>query len=108
MTPDDERIAQIEEELDGARRDLQETLTAVEAKVGEQVERAEDAFNPQKLLRDNLLGATCVAGVLGFVAGSGKYRKVAGAAMLVALGYAIWTGLASQGSDSDGGESANP
>jgi hypothetical protein len=107
MTPEDERIAQIEEELDGARRDLQETLTAVEAKVEQQVGRAEDAFNPEKLLRDNVVGAACVAGVLGFAAGSSRFRKVVGPAILVALGYAIWNGLANHGSDSDGGESAS-
>jgi hypothetical protein len=107
MTPDEERITRIEEELDGARRDLHETLSTVEAKVEQQVERAEDAFNPQKLLRENLVGAACVAGVLGFVVGSSKYRKVAGPALLVALGYAIWSGLANPRSDGDGGESAS-
>ena len=103
MTPEqEEHIAQIEEELDGARRDLQETLSVVEAKMGQQVERAENAFNPQKLLRDNLVGAACIAGVLGYLVGSGKYRKVAGPAILVGLGYAIWSGLAHQPSDVDG------
>jgi hypothetical protein len=103
MTPEqEEHIAQIEEELDGARRDLQETLSVVEAKMGQQVERAENAFNPQKLLRDNLVGAACIAGVLGYLVGSGKYRKVAGPAILVGLGYAIWSGLANQPSDVDG------
>ena len=37
MTPDEEHIARIEEELDGARRDLHETLSTVEAKVEQQV-----------------------------------------------------------------------
>jgi hypothetical protein len=102
MTPEEEHIAQIEEELDGARRDLQETLSTVEAKVEQQVERAEDAFSPQKLLRDNLVGAACVAGLLGYIVGSSKYRKVAGPAILVGLGYVIWSGLANPQSDRDG------
>ncbi len=107
MTPEQENIAQIEEELDGARRDLQQTLSAVEAKVEQQVERAEDAFSPKKMLSDNIVGAACIAGVLGYAIGSGKYRKVAGPAILVALGYAIWSGLANQRSNDDAGESNN-
>jgi len=107
MTPEEEQIARIEEELDGARRDLQETLSVVEAKMEREVERAEVVFSPQKLLSDNLVGASCVAGVLGFLAGSSKYRKVAAAGIVVALGYTIWNGLANQRSDGDGGESVN-
>jgi hypothetical protein len=106
MTPEQENIAQIEEELDGARRDLQETLSTVEAKMEQQVERAEDVFNPRKLLLDNLVGASCVAGVLGYVVGSSKYRKVVGPAILVAIGYVIWSEL-NQWSEGDGGESTN-
>jgi hypothetical protein len=107
MTPEQEQIAQIEEELDGARRDLQQTLSAVEAKVEQEVERAEDVFSPHKLLRDNLVGASCVAGVLGFMVGSSKFRKVAGPAIMVALGYVIWSEIINQRSDDDGGESAS-
>jgi hypothetical protein len=103
--PEDEKIAEIEEELDGARRDLQETLSTVEAKVEQQVERAEGVLQPQRFLRENIIGAACVAGVLGFAVGSSKYRKVAGPALLVALGYAIWN--ATQRSDGDGGEPVN-
>jgi len=102
MRPEQENIGKIEEELDVARRDLQETLSAVEAKVEQQVERAEDAFSPQKLLRENLVGAACVAGLLGYMVGSSKYRKVAGPAILVGLGYAVWSGILNQQSDSDG------
>jgi hypothetical protein len=107
MTPEQEEIAKIEEELDGARRDLQQTLSTVEAKVEEQVERAEDVFSPQKVLRDNLIGASCVAGVLGFMVGSSKFRKVAGPALMVALGYVIWNELAHSRSEDDGGESVS-
>lgn len=107
MTPEEEQIARIEAELDGARRDLQETLSAVEAKVEQEVERAEVVFSPQKLLRDNLVGASCIAGLLGFLAGSSKYRRVTGAGIVIALGYTIWNELANQRSDGDGGESAN-
>ena len=103
--PEDEKIAQIEQELDGARRDLKETLSAVEAKVEE---GAEAVFNPQKLLRENLVGASCIAGLLGFVAGSGKYRKVAAAGIVLALGYAVWNEFANLRSDDHhGGEPAS-
>src|SRR5271166_1359761 len=107
MTLEQEQIAQIEEELDGARRDLQETLSTVEAKMEQQVERAEVAFSPRKLLRENLVGASCVAGLVGFLVGSSKYRKFAGPAILVAFGYGVWSELANQRSDDDGGESVN-
>jgi hypothetical protein len=107
MTAEEQHIARIEDELDDARRDLHQTLSTVEAKVEQEVERAEDAFSPHNLLLDNLIGASCVAGVLGFAFGSSKYRKVAGPAILVALGYTIWRGLAHQGSDGDGGERVN-
>jgi hypothetical protein len=107
MTPEQEQMAQIEGELDDARHDLQETLSAVEAKMEQQVERAEDAFSPHKLLRDNLVGVACAAGLLGFIAGSSKYRKVAGAAVMVALGYKLYSGLARERSGKNGGESAS-
>jgi hypothetical protein len=54
------------------------------------------------LLRDNLVGAACVAGLLGYIVGSSKYRKVAGPAILVGLGYVIWNGLANPQGDRDG------
>jgi hypothetical protein len=103
MTAEEEQIAQIEEELDGARRDLKETISTVEAKVSE----AEAVLNPRNLLRENLVGASCAAGLLGFVAGSGKYRKVAAAAIVFALGYAVWNEVAYLRSNNHGGEPDN-
>jgi hypothetical protein len=108
MTPEQEQVARIEEELDGARRDLHETLSTVEAKVEQQVERAEDAFQPQKMLRDkllvdNLVGTSLAAGLFGFMVGSSRYRKVLGPVVMVALGYAIWSGFIKEGGDDDGG-----
>jgi len=105
VTPEEQQNARVEEELDDARRDLRETLSAVEAKVEHEVERAEVAFSPQRLLRDNIVGASCVAGLLGFLVGASKYRKVVGPAIVVALGYTIWSGLVNQRSYSDDGES---
>ncbi len=107
MTLDEQQNAKVEEELDDARRDLRETLSAVEAKVEQEVERAEDAFSPQRLLRDNLIGAACVAGFVGFLIGSSRYRKVVGPAIVFALGYSIWSGFANRRSDGDGGKSVD-
>jgi hypothetical protein len=112
MTPEEEQIARLEEEIDGARRDLHETLSAVEAKVEQQVERAEDAFQPQKMLRDkllvdNIVGTSIAAGLFGFMVGSSRYRKVVGPVVMIALGCAIWSGYVNQGSEDDGGASAD-
>jgi len=112
MKPEEGEIARLEEELDGARRDLHETLSAVEAKVEQQVERAEDALDPQKMVRDkllvdNIVGTSLAAGLFGFMVGSSKYRKVLGPVVMIALGYAIWSGYVNQGSDDDGGASAS-
>jgi hypothetical protein len=111
MTPEEEQISKIEEELDGARRDLHETLSAVNAKMGREVERVEGNFslNPTEVLRNNLIGAACVAGLLGFVVGSSKYRKLAGPMMLAAVGYGVWTGLTNERKDKgdDGGQSSS-
>ncbi|HLI80652.1 MAG TPA: hypothetical protein VKV03_11760 [Candidatus Binataceae bacterium] len=104
MTVEEEQIAQIEEELDGARRDLKETISTVEAKVSE---GAEAVFNPRNLLSDNIVGASCIAGLVGFVAGSGKYRKVAAAAIVFALGYAVWNEIAYLRSNNHGREPDN-
>ena len=104
MAADEQQIAQIEEELNGAKRDLKQTLSTVEAKVSEE---AETVLSPRQMIRDNLVGASCLAGLLGFVAGSGKYRRVAAATIVIAVGYAVWNEFASMRSDHHGGESTN-
>jgi len=110
MTPEEENIARIEEELDGARRDLHDTLSAVEAKVEHQVERAETALRPSRILDDNLTGAMMVVGLVGFMLGTSKYRKVAAPLAFATLGYALWSGYViqrdEQGSHDDGRASA--
>lgn len=107
MTPEEE-ISKIETELEDARRDLQETLSAVNAKIESEVERVEDTlnetFNPDELVRNNIIGAACIAGVLGFLVGSSKYRAAVVPVVLGALGYTIWSGLSKEGSDEDGRE----
>lgn len=103
MTPEED-ITKIESDLEDARRDLQETLTAVNAKIESEVERVEDTFNPEEVLRNNIVGAACVAGVAGFLVGSSKYRRAVMPIVLGALGYAIWKGLSKEGSYENGRE----
>ena len=105
MPDDEQQIAQIEEELDGAKRDLKATLSTVEAKVSE---GAEVVLSPRKLLQDNLVGASCIAGLLGFLAGSGKYRKIAAATIVVTVGYAVWNEFATRSDNHHGGEPVSP
>jgi hypothetical protein len=94
LKPEEEKTFTIEQELESSHRDLQETISVVKAKMGEEVERAEEVFSPGKLLRDNLIGASCIAGLLGYLVGSSKYRKVVGPAGLAVVGYTIWSKLA--------------
>jgi hypothetical protein len=84
-----ERISEKEDELDEARRDLQDTMTEVD----EKLERTELALRPDQLIRTYPVGASCLAGALGFLVGS-KANPVLGRGMMFALlGYAIWRGL---------------
>jgi hypothetical protein len=87
------RPPKIEQELETAHQNLHETMSVAEAKMGQELERAEDTFNPRKMLRNNLVGAACVAGVLGYLLGASKYRRVVGPALLVTAGYGIWNWL---------------
>jgi ElaB/YqjD/DUF883 family membrane-anchored ribosome-binding protein len=89
----EERISKKEDELDDARRELQDTMTEVDEKLG----RTELALHPQQLIRTYPTGAACLAGAVGFVVGS-KANPVLGRGMLLALlGYAIWRGLSADG-----------
>ena len=96
----EERISKKEDELDDARRDLQATMTEVDEKLG----RTELAFHPDHLVRTYPVGASCIAGALGFLVGS-KANPVLGRGMMLALlGYAMWRGLSDGGSGKDAGE----
>lgn len=101
MTAQEEQISRIENELNGARRDLRDTMTAVNAKV----EHAEDEIRPDRLIEKYPVGASCLAGAVGFLVGSNTNNRIAGPAMVLALlGYAIWRGLAKDWSREDDGE----
>jgi len=101
MTSEQEELAKIEEELDGARRDLHETLSAVNAKMEREVERVEETFSPEEMLRSNIVGASSIAALAGFLIGSSKYKGIVGPVVLAAVGYGIWSGLAQAENDQD-------
>jgi hypothetical protein len=103
MTFEQEELAKIEEELDGARRDLHETLSAVNAKMEREVERVEETFSPEEMLRNNIVGASCIAALAGFLIGSSKYKGIVGPVVLAAVGYGIWSGLTEIQSDEEDG-----
>jgi hypothetical protein len=89
MTAQEEQISRIEKELNGARRDLRETISAVNAKV----EHAEEELRPDRLVERYPVGASCLAGALGFFVGSNAKNRIVGPLMILALlGYAISKG----------------
>ena len=98
----EERISEQEDQLDEARRDLQATMTEVD----EKLERTGVAFHPDQLVRTYPVTAACLAGAVGFLAGS-KANPVLGRGMILALvGYALWRGLSQDGDGEHAGESA--
>jgi hypothetical protein len=89
MTAQEEQISRIEKELNGARRDLRDTISAVNAKV----EHAEEELRPDRLVERYPVGASCLAGALGFLVGSNAKNRLVGPVMILALlGYAISKG----------------
>src|SRR5277367_4135583 len=86
MTAQEEQISRIEDELNGARRDLLDTISVVNAKV----EQVEEELRPDRLVERYAVGASCVAGALGFLVGSKAKSRIVGPLMFLALvGYAI-------------------
>jgi hypothetical protein len=97
------RISKKEGELDDARRGLQETMTEVDEKLG----RTGLAFQPDHLIRTYPVGASCLAGALGFLVGS-KANPVLGRGMMLALlGYAMWRALSEDRNGEDAGQTTS-
>ncbi len=95
-----ERISEKEDQLDEARRGLQDTMTEVD----EKLERTGLAIQPDQLVRTYPVTATCLAGAIGFLVGS-KANPVLGRGMMLALlGYALWRGWSDDGDGEDAGE----
>lgn len=82
----EEEISAIQTERDGARQDLRDTLSEVNAKV----ERAEDEMRPDHVIESHPVGASLIAGGLGFLFGSIVNGRGAGPIVVAALlGFAI-------------------
>ena len=82
----DEQLSAIQTERDDARQDLRDTLTEVNDKVG----RAEDEMRPDRVIENHAVGASLIAGALGFLFGSIVNSRGAGPVVIAALlGVAI-------------------
>jgi ElaB/YqjD/DUF883 family membrane-anchored ribosome-binding protein len=95
----EEEISKVKVELDQAQHALQDTLTEASAKA----EYQEGALRPDRLIKTYPIGASCLAGALGFVIGSRARSSVLGPAVIAALlGYAIYRSSSKQRSSVDG------
>jgi hypothetical protein len=100
----EEEISKNREELNEARQDLRDTMTEVSAKA----EHLEGNLRLDRLIENSPIGASCVAGALGFVIGSRAHPSAVGPAMIFALlGYAISRSFSKHGSKHDGRETAS-
>lgn len=81
-----EQISAIQTERDDARQDLRDTL----ADVNEKVEQAENEMRPDHVIESHPIGASLIAGALGFLFGSIVNSRGAGPIVIAALlGVAI-------------------
>jgi hypothetical protein len=88
----EEQISAIQTERDDARQDLRDTLTDVNEKVG----RVEDEMRPDRVIESHPVGASLIAGAMGFLFGSIVNSRGAGPVVIAALlGFA----LSKRGSD---------
>jgi hypothetical protein len=100
----EEEISQNREALNEARQDLRDTMTEVRAKA----QHLEVNLRLDRLIENSPIGASCVAGALGFVIGSRAHPSAVGPAMIFALlGYAISRSFSKHGSRDDGRETAS-
>jgi ElaB/YqjD/DUF883 family membrane-anchored ribosome-binding protein len=76
-----EEIPKVGEELEEARRDLQETLSEVNHKV----RLTEEQFKPDHFIRHWPLGVPCIAAALGFFLGVKVERPALGPILAGAL-----------------------
>jgi ElaB/YqjD/DUF883 family membrane-anchored ribosome-binding protein len=82
----EEQISAIQTERDDARQNLRDTLSQVNDKVG----RTEDEMRPDHVIESHPVGASLIAGALGFLFGSVVNGRGAGPIVIAALlGVAI-------------------
>jgi hypothetical protein len=81
-----EQISAIQTERDDARQNLRDTLT----EVNDKVERTEDEMRPDHVIESHPVGASLIAGALGFLFGSIVTSRGAGPIVIATLlGVAI-------------------
>jgi len=99
-----EQISKNQDERDGARQDLRDTLTEVNAKV----ERAGGDLRPDHLIESHPVAASLVAGALGFLNGSTLDSRGTGPIMIAAvLGFALSIRSSRDTSEPDGRETSS-
>jgi ElaB/YqjD/DUF883 family membrane-anchored ribosome-binding protein len=77
----DEQISALQFERDDALQNLRETL----AEVNEKVERTEDEMRPDHVIESHPIGASLIAGALGFLFGSIVNGRGAGPIVIASL-----------------------
>jgi hypothetical protein len=82
----EEQISAIQAERADARQNLRDTLT----EVNDKVERTENDLRPGQIIESHPVGASMIAGALGFLFGSIVNSRGAGPVVIAAmLGFAI-------------------
>jgi ElaB/YqjD/DUF883 family membrane-anchored ribosome-binding protein len=76
-----EQISAIQTERDDARQNLRDTLT----EVNDKVERTETEMRPDHVIESHPVGASLIAGALGFLFGSIVTSRGAGPIVIAAL-----------------------
>jgi len=76
-----EQISAIQTERDDARQNLRDTLT----EVNDKVERTETEMRPDHVIESHPVGASLIAGALGFLFGSVVTSRGAGPIVIAAL-----------------------
>lgn len=100
----EEQISKDQDERDEARQNLRETLN----EVNEKVERAGEDFRPDHLIASHPVGASLVAGALGFLVGSIFNRRGAGPIMIAAvLGFALSIRSSREADDGNDGQASS-
>jgi hypothetical protein len=100
----EEEIAKLQEEQEAARQDLRDTLNEVNAKI----EQVESDLRPDHMIESHPVGASIVAGALGFLMGTRLKSRLTGPIMIAAvIGFVLSRRTSKEGSESDGGEASS-
>lgn len=100
----EEEISEVKAELDEAQQGLRETLTEASAKA----EQQEGALRPDRLIKSHPVGASCLAGAMGFLIGSKARSSPVGSAVMAALlGYAVFKFFSDYGSNGNGRDTSS-